>query len=64
MNYVANLPGMGTVSELAANFEGASPKDFVDPDTWKGLYMVVNYTVQGTASDMKRKLLGDEDDDE
>lgn len=63
MNYVANLPGMDVVSELAANLEGASPKDFVDPDTWKGMYMLVNYTVQGTASDLKRKLLGDEDDE-
>lgn len=63
MSYVANLPGMDVVSELAANLEGASPKDFVDPDTWKGMYMLVNYTVQGTASDLKRKLLGDEDDE-
>jgi hypothetical protein len=63
MSYVSSLPGMDTVSALASNLEGASPKDFVDPETWKGLYMVVNYTIRGTASDLKRKLAGEEEED-
>ncbi len=62
MGYVSNLPGMDTVSALASNLEGASPKDLVDPETWKGLYLVVNYTIQGTARDLKRKLAGDEEE--
>lgn len=63
MSYVSSLPGMDTVSALASNLEGASPKDFVDPETWKGLYLVVNYTIQGTARDLKRKLTGEEEEE-
>jgi len=60
---LSSLPGMDTMSELASNLEGTSPKDFVDPETWKGLYLIVNYTVRGTASDLKRKLMGDNEDE-
>lgn len=61
ISYVSSLPGADTVSALASNLEGASPKDFVDPETWKGLYLVVNYTIRGAASDLKRKLAGEDE---
>jgi hypothetical protein len=34
------------VGELRRNLEGTTPEDLVDPETWKGLWYVLNYTAQ------------------
>jgi len=60
---LVNLPGMALLSDLKGNLEGTSPKEFLDPETWKGMWMVMNYTIQATAADLKRKLEGEEDDE-
>jgi hypothetical protein len=59
---LSSLPGMATVSDLKANLEGTSPKELLDPETWKGMYLIVNYSLQATARDLKRKVLGDEEE--
>ncbi len=59
---LADLPGMALLSDLKGNLEGTSPKEFLDPETWKGMWMIMNYTIQATAADLKRKLEGEEDD--
>ncbi|MCB0046041.1 MAG: hypothetical protein KDD92_11460 [Caldilineaceae bacterium] len=58
------LPGVSTVMDLKANLAGTSPREFLDPDTWKGMYYIVNYSLQATAWDLKRKVLGEEEDEE
>ena len=55
------LPGMALLSDLKGNLAGTSPKEFLDPDTWKGLWLVMNYSIQATAADLKRKLDGEEE---
>ena len=59
---LAALPGVSLAGDLWANVEGTPPKEFLNPETWKGLYLVVNYSVSATAGDLKRKLLGDDED--
>lgn len=34
------------VGELRRNLEGTKPEDLVDPETWKGLWYILNYTAQ------------------
>jgi hypothetical protein len=34
------------VGELRHNLEGTKPEDLVDPETWKGLWYILNYTAQ------------------
>lgn len=58
---LSSLPGASVVQELAHNLEGTSPKDFLDPETWKGTLLVINYTLMGAARDFKRRLLGEEE---
>ncbi|MCB0159429.1 MAG: hypothetical protein KDD83_14940 [Caldilineaceae bacterium] len=60
---LSTLPGMALAGDLKGNLEGTSPKDLVDPDTWKGMFLIMNYSARATATDLKRKLLGDEDED-
>ena len=34
------------LGELRRNLEGTKPEDLVDPETWKGLWYILNYTAQ------------------
>ncbi|MFO7682796.1 MAG: hypothetical protein R6X34_22385 [Chloroflexota bacterium] len=48
--------------ELLTSFEGASKEDLLDPDTWKGVWYMLNYSVQFQAAQMKQRLVGEEND--
>jgi hypothetical protein len=61
---LSGLPGVSLAGDLWSNLEGTSPKEFLKPDTWKGLYYIVSYSVSSTASDLKHKLVGDNGDEE
>jgi hypothetical protein len=58
---LASLPGMATIGELRGMLEGSSPKDFLDVDTWKGMWFILNYSLQAQAEDLKQRVLGEED---
>ncbi len=44
---VAALFGLEAATQLLDSLQGASPKDALDPDTWKGLYYILNALVNG-----------------
>ncbi len=46
--------------ELLANFEGATKEDLFDPDTWKGVWYMLNYSLQFQAEQMKQRLMGED----
>jgi hypothetical protein len=52
-----------TVKELFATFEDASLDDFLDPDTWKGLWFMMDYAVRDQLDQVKGRVLGEEDDE-
>ncbi len=60
---LATLPGMALLSDLKGNLEGTSPKEFLDPETWKGMLLIMNYTARGAVGDLKRRLVGEDGDD-
>ena len=47
--------------ELLANFEGATKEDLLDPDTWKGVWYMMNYSLQFQAEQMKQRLLNEDE---
>jgi len=49
--------------ELLTSFEGATKEDLLDIDTWKGVWYMLNYSVQFQAAQMKQRLVGEGDDD-
>ena len=49
---------------LMAGLEGASKEDLLDPDTWKGIWYMMNYSLQFQAEQMKQRLLGEEADND
>jgi hypothetical protein len=53
----------GVAKDIAASFEGASKEDFLDPDTWRGVWYMLNYSLRFQAEQMKKRLMGEEDDD-
>ena len=53
------LPGVEFAQDLRNSLEGASPKDFLEVDTWKGIWYMVNYSVRFEADRMKQRILGE-----
>ena len=60
----SSLPGLGLVSELGGMLEGSEPKDFLDIDTWKGLWFLLNYSLQNEATALKTRFFGEAGDDD
>lgn len=52
------VPGFAMLSELSEGLREADPKDFLDPDTWKGLYYVVNHMTRLQITQIKNRILG------
>lgn len=51
------------VKELFATFEDASLDDFLDPDTWKGMWFMMDYAIRDQLDQVKGRVLGEEDDE-
>ncbi|MFQ5420911.1 MAG: hypothetical protein ACE5FD_04920 [Anaerolineae bacterium] len=49
----------GIAKDLLANFEGATKEDFLDPDTWKGVWYMLDYSIKFQLEQMKEKLSGE-----
>lgn len=52
------LPGGQTLLSLKSGLEGTSPKDLLDLETWKGAWIIANAVVMTQADELKRKVLG------
>jgi len=48
---------LGIVQELRDSFQGATVEDFLDPETWKGMWYVVNYVVESEGSAFRERVL-------
>ncbi len=59
-----SLPGTALILDLGRNLRGTSPKEFLEPDTWKGMWYILNHTAQLQLQEMRRKLMGNGDEDE
>jgi hypothetical protein len=46
--------------DLMNSLEGTSKEDLMDPETWKGMWYMLNYSIQFQAEQLKQRLLGDE----
>lgn len=64
MGLLASLPGASTVSEVMNMLEGSSPRDFMDVDTWKGIWYIVNYSLKYEVDEMRKRITGEMDLDE
>ena len=45
-------------------FQGATKEDLMDPDTWKGIWYMLNYSMQFQAEQLKQRISGDADQPE
>lgn len=49
--------------QIAGVFEGATREDLLDPDTWKGVWYMLNYSLQFQAEQVKLRLMGEEEEE-
>jgi hypothetical protein len=50
--------------DIFNNLQGSSKEDWLDPDTWKGMWYMVNYSIQFQAEQLKQRLSGESVDEE
>lgn len=53
----------GVAKDIAQNFQGATREDLMDPDTWKGVWYMLDYSLRFQAEQFKQKLTGEPGDD-
>lgn len=58
------IPGFALLGDLAAGLKDAQPSDFLEPDTWKGLYYILNYSAKTQIEEMKKRILGQEESEQ
>jgi hypothetical protein len=56
------VPGAALVGDIADSLEGAQPRDFLDLETWKGLWFLVNYQIQAQTEELRGKFRGAHDE--
>lgn len=54
------IPGFALLGDLAAGLKDAKPSDFLEPETWKGLYYILDYSAKTQIEQMKQRILGEE----
>ncbi len=59
---LATIPGFALLSDLREGLKDAKPSDFLDPETWKGLVYLMNHSAKLQIQEMKRRILGKEED--
>lgn len=59
---LASVPGGQALIDLRSGLEGASPKDLLDINTWKGAYLIADATVKAQITDLRRRVLGEEEE--
>ena len=45
-----------TLQDLQASFQGATPKDFLYPETWQGLWYIINHLIEEESGPMREKI--------
>ena len=53
----------GIAKEILSTFEGATPEDFLDMDTWKGVWYMMNYSLRFQANQVRQRMLGEEEEE-
>jgi len=56
-----NMPGASTLTDLKEMLKDTPPEEFLNPETWKGVWFVINYEVRDVASNLKKRILHTED---
>lgn len=56
------IPGFSTLADLRRNLDGASPRDLLDLDTWKGMWIVLNGAVDYHKQEAKRRIFGQKEE--
>lgn len=52
------IPGMTLLADVGSGLKDTDPKEFLDPDTWKGLYYVIDRVARLQVDAIKHRILG------
>lgn len=55
--HLADLPGVSTLADLKEMLKDTPPEEFLNPETWKGVWFVINYELRDVARSFKKRVL-------
>ena len=61
---LVHLPGVSTLADLKEMLQDTPPEEFLNPETWKGVWFVMNYELRNATSSLKKRALGAEEDED
>lgn len=64
MEKLSHMPGLSMAAGLKEAIASTPPEEFLNPETWKGIWFVVNYELQNQASSLKQRLFGSSEQEE
>ena len=59
---LAQLPGVSTLADLKEMLKDTPPEEFLNPETWKGVWFLINYELKQAAGGLKHRLLRESDE--
>jgi len=60
---LSHLPGVSTLADLKEMLKDTPPEEFLNPETWKGVWFLVNYEVRQAAGGLKKRVLREADEE-
>jgi hypothetical protein len=62
--HLTRLPGVSTLADIKEMLKDTPSEEFLNPETWKGVWFLVNYELRNAASGAKKRILRESDDEE
>lgn len=56
MDHLAAALPEGLIKDIIRNLEGTKPEDLLDPETWKGLWYILNYTLEMRSKEVLQQV--------
>jgi hypothetical protein len=56
MEHLAAALPEGLIKDIIRNLEGTKPEDLLDPETWKGLWYILNYTLEMRSKELLQQM--------
>lgn len=56
MEHLAAALPEGLIKDIIRNLEGTKPEDLLDPETWKGLWYILNYTLEMRSKELLQQV--------
>ena len=59
-NRLSTLPGATLIADLIGMLEGATMQDLLDPETWRGMWYLISYSITYQLKETRNRITGED----